>query len=155
MFNHEPHGYRCPFCFLLAGGDTEVNRQPDIVLRSGLATALISPRWWPNNPGHVLVIPNAHYENLYDLPAAYGHAVHDAVREIATAMRSIYGCHGISTRQHNEPVGDQDVWHYHVHVYPRYPDDNLYGSTPHTAFALAEQRRSYAATLRAALAPTA
>jgi histidine triad (HIT) family protein len=36
----------------------------------------------------VLVVPNAHYENLYDLPAAYGHAVHDLVREVAIAIQS-------------------------------------------------------------------
>lgn len=151
MFNHEPPGYRCPFCFLLAGGETEVNSQQDVVLRAKLATALISPRWWPNNPGHVLVIPNAHHENLYDLPAEHGHAIHDVVREIAIALRGAYGCQGVSTRQHNEPAGNQDVWHHHVHVYPRYPNDNLYGSAPHTGFAPAEQRWAHAAKLRSHL----
>lgn len=46
----------------------------------------------------------------------------------ALALKAALSCDGISTRQQNEPAGDQDVWHYHVHVFPRYADDGLYGS---------------------------
>jgi hypothetical protein len=46
----------------LAGHD-DVNDQRDIVLRTELATAFVAPRWWPNNHGHVLVIPNAHHRS--------------------------------------------------------------------------------------------
>ena len=148
MFNHQPSGYQCPFCSLLAGNNEPANTQQDIVQRTDLATAFISPRWWPHNHGHVLVVPNAHYENLYDLPNAYGHAVHDLVRTIAIAIRSTYGCDGTSIRQHNEPAGNQDAWHYHVHVFPRYQDDHLYESRPYPGFVSAEQRRPYADQLR-------
>jgi histidine triad (HIT) family protein len=110
--------------------------------------AFISPRWWPNNHGHVLVVPTEHYESLYDLPAQAGHAVHDLVHDIAIAVRATYGCQGVSTRQHNEPAGNQDAWHYHVHVFPRYAGDQLYGSKPYPAFVTAEQRRPYAERLR-------
>jgi histidine triad (HIT) family protein len=125
------------------------NSLRDIVRQSALATSLISPRWWPNNRGHVLVVPNQHHENLYDLPGEYGHAVHDLVREIAIAMRHQYGCDGVSTRQHNEPGGNQDVWHYHVHVFPRYAGDALYASQPSPELLPAEARWSFAAKLRA------
>jgi histidine triad (HIT) family protein len=151
MFNHEPAGYACPFCRLLAGAETVVNGDRDVILRTELATALVAPRWWPNNLGHVLVIPNAHHENLYDLPARYGHAVHDAIQQVAIAMRTAYDCAGISTRQHNEPAGDQEVWHYHTHVFPRYPDDDLYHSTIGTEFEPGPLRQSYADKLRAHL----
>ena len=43
-------------------------------------------------------------------------------------MKTAFGCPGVSTRQHNEPAGNQDVWHYHVHVFPRWHGDRLYGS---------------------------
>jgi histidine triad (HIT) family protein len=105
MFNHEPPDYRCPMCHVLAGGEDSFTLQHDIVRRTELAVAFVSSRWWPNNHGNVLVVPSAHHENLYDLPAADGHAVHDLVREVAIAIRSTYGCDGISTRQHNEPAG--------------------------------------------------
>ncbi|WP_222619102.1 hypothetical protein [Ornithinibacillus hominis] len=35
----------------------------------------------------------------------------------ALAMKDTYDCDGITTRQHNEPAGSQDVWHYYLHVY--------------------------------------
>jgi len=150
VFNHEPAGYRCPFCRLVAGGedDLRINTQADIVRRNGLATAFVAPRWWPRNHGHVLVVPDAHHENLYDLPPLYGHAVHDLVRETAIAIRTVYACDGTSVRQHNEPDGSQEVWHLHVHVYPRYAGDGLYGSRPYPEFVTAEQRRPYADKLR-------
>jgi histidine triad (HIT) family protein len=147
MFNHEPTGYVCPFCRLIAGLDDPVRGPGDIVRQAGGATAFISPRWWPNNHGHVLVVPDEHHENLYDLPLAYGHAVHDLVREVAIAMRHTYGCDGTSVRQHNEPAGNQDVWHYHVHVFPRYAGDELYHTRPLAEFTTASQRAPYAARL--------
>jgi histidine triad (HIT) family protein len=150
MFNHEPDGYVCPFCRLVAGHEDDggVNRQRDIVRRDELATAFIPPKWWPNNEGHVLVVPNAHHESLYDLPAAHGHAVHDLVREVAIALRETYGCDGTSVRQHNEPAGNQEVWHYHVHVYPRYHGDDFYRTLPYPEYVTAERRRPYADRLR-------
>lgn len=151
-FSHQPADYSCPFCALIGGRSDPVNSQADIVARTDRALAFVSPRWWPNNHGHVLVVPTAHHENLYSLPSADGHAVHDLVAEVAVAMRESYGCAGVSTRQHNEPAGNQDVWHLHVHVFPRYPDDQLYRSSPQSGFVPAEQRLPYAERLRAALA---
>ncbi|HWO64882.1 MAG TPA: HIT domain-containing protein [Umezawaea sp.] len=153
MFNHEPDGYECPFCFLLGGGDTAVDDQRDVVLRTDLATAVMASNWRPGNEAHVLVVPNAHHENLYDLPAEYGHAVHDVVREVAIAMRVAYaGCAGVSTRQHNEPAGTQHVWHHHVHVFPRYEGDDFYRETPEHRFAPLEERLPRVESLRRQLA---
>ena len=149
MFNHAPDGYDCPFCRLAAGGEDSLTAQHDIVLRREHALAFVASRWWPNNQGHVLVVPTEHHENLYDLPAQSGHAVHDVVREIAIAIRSTYGCAGVSTRQHNEPAGYQDAWHYHVHVFPRYPGDNLYNTRHLEAPATAAQRAPYIERLEA------
>jgi histidine triad (HIT) family protein len=148
MFNHQPDGYPCPFCRLVAGGEDERRTQRDIVKREEWATAFVSPRWWPRNHGHVLVVPNAHYENLYDLPPRYGHGVHDLAREVAIAIRQTYGCDGTSLRQHNEPAGNQHVWHHHVHVFPRYAGDDLYFTRPDPDFVPAEQRLPYADKLR-------
>jgi histidine triad (HIT) family protein len=148
MPSHEPPGYQCPFCALAAGEDNAHNSQRDIVRRTPGAMALISPRWWPRNHGHALVVPIRHYENLYQLPSEAGHAVHDLVRDTAIAIRQTYGCEGVSTRQHNEPAGNQDVWHYHVHVFPRYPGDELYASRPYPEVTPADQRQQYAERLR-------
>jgi histidine triad (HIT) family protein len=67
--NHAPDGYACPFCTVVSGGENPIpyTGQSDVVLRTGKATAFISSGWWPNNPGHVLVVPDAHVENLYSI----------------------------------------------------------------------------------------
>ena len=149
MYSHEPADYDCPFCGLIAGRFDGINSAQDVVRQTETALAFVSPRWWPNNHGHVLVIPSKHQENLYDLEPAYGHGVHDLSREVAIAIRATYGCSGTSVRQHNEPDGNQDVWHYHVHVFPRYANDHLYGSQPEPGFVSQERRLPYAEKLRA------
>jgi len=62
-------------------------------------------------------------------------------------MKQAWKCDGVSTRQHNEPAGNQDVWHYHMHVFPRWDNDDLYGSRG--ALAAPEGIRRRADELRA------
>jgi histidine triad (HIT) family protein len=71
-------------------------------------------------------------------------------------MKEVYRCDGVSTRQHNEPAGDQDVWHLHVHVFPRYEGDQLYLRHLDAAYVPAAGRTPYAEQLRTSLdLPTA
>jgi histidine triad (HIT) family protein len=149
--SHASPGYDCPFCRLLLGVETERNRLDDIVWRDESTTAFISPRWWPKNHGHVLVIPNEHVENIYAIDDRLLGAVSATVKRIAIALKTAYGSEGTSTRQHNEPAGNQDVWHLHVHVFPRYPGDRLYERHEHKRWASPEERAPYATKLRAVL----
>lgn len=128
MYTNEPAGYLCPFCLLAEGIDDErvKSRQSDIVFRDNDVIAFMCATQWPNNHGHVLIVPARHYENIFDLPVEIATRIHEVAREIALTMKEVYGCPGISTRQHNEPAGNQEVWHYHLHVFPRYHNDNLY-----------------------------
>jgi histidine triad (HIT) family protein len=68
-------------------------------------------------------------------------------------MRAAYGCSGVTVRQNNEPVGNQTGWHYHVHVFPRHPGDDLHRTDPLPRSADPEQRRRYADLLRGSLRP--
>lgn len=149
--SHEPEGYECPFCRLQSGVNNEYNQPDDVVAVTELALALISPKWWPNNPGAVLVIPRAHHENLYSIPPVIGHAVWDLTQQVAVAVRNSYDCDGVSTRQYNEPVGSQDVWHLHVHVFPRWHDDRLYQRDAEARWVEPSERATYAAKLAAQL----
>lgn len=108
---HAPPGYVCPFCLLAAGVVNEhvYSRESDVVYRDGEVLALIAAKQWPGTLGHVLIVPVAHVENLYALPDALGARIHALSRRVALAMKSAYGCEGVSTRQHNEPAGNQDV----------------------------------------------
>ena len=136
MIRHAPDGYRCPVCALLEGSriDTVVegNRVvwgPEHILRDdGQVAIVMNVKWWGRNEGSVIVVPRDHYENVYDLPVALGHPLQRAVRDTAIAMKRSYACAGVSTRQHNEPAGDQEVWHYHLHVIPRFVGDDLYAA---------------------------
>jgi histidine triad (HIT) family protein len=149
MHNHAPPGYVCPLCLIAKGLPTNRGDQEgDVVWRSNRTTALIAGKWWRANPGHVIIMPNEHIENLYDMPARIGHAMFDLMQLIAVALKETYRCDGTSIRQHNEPAGNQDVWHFHLHVFPRYTGDNLYLHHADTFWPSAEQKRPYAETLR-------
>lgn len=150
--NHAPTPYDCPFCRLVRADlpQNSVNVAADIVWQTETVTAFVSPAWWQNNPGHVIVIPNRHFENLYELPAAENAAVAEATRRVVIAIKTAYQCPGVSTRQHNEPSGNQDVWHYHQHIFPRYTNDDLYGSNT-KRWTTPDERLPYANRLREAL----
>lgn len=130
MYNHAPENYACPFCLLTAGIENEHvhSVQSDIVYHDDSVTAFIGSGQWKHNHGNTIIVPNEHFENIYDLPVRYAQDIHRVAKLLALTMKVVYSCDGVSTRQHNEPGGSQDVWHYHMHVVPRYKDDNYYGT---------------------------
>jgi histidine triad (HIT) family protein len=150
MYRHAPLDYECPFCAVVRGEEHPPwTFRADVVWCDSASTAWVNRRWWENNPGNVVVVPNRHVENIYELDRELAADVHETARRIALAMKEAYGCAGVSTRQHNEPGGDQEVWHYHLHVFPRWEGDDLYRSAHRLT--TPEERRPYAERLRAAL----
>jgi len=79
----------------------------------------------PATEGHTLVVPKRHARNLFDIGLTDLAAVATAAQEIALWQRERLGCDGVTTYQANESVGFQTVFHYHVHVVPRYPGDRI------------------------------
>jgi len=98
------------------------------------------------------IVPNQHIENLYDIPDELLASVHAFSKKVAMALKETYNCDGVSVRQHNEPFGDQDVWHYHLHVFPRYEGDQLYMSNDDRTMSAPEERLPFAEKLRDYLA---
>lgn len=147
-YNHAPVDYICPFCLLIKGmGNEHVYSVPsDIIYSNPKVTAFIGSHQWPNNHGNVIIVPNEHFENIFDLPIHYAQDIHRVAKLIAMAMKVVYSCDGVSTRQHNEPAGNQDVWHYHLHVTPRYLHDQFY-ATQRELMPISE-RAKHAAKLR-------
>ena len=154
--SHAPKDYSCPFCSFLGSYYTGADdrnallRASDVVAESQLSIAFLSIKWWPKNPGHALVVPKQHFESIYDMPHEYLADVAVLSQLVAVGMKRAYACEGISTRQHNEPAGQQDVWHYHQHVFPRWKDDNLYTSQDER-LVTPEERLPYAVKLRGAI----
>ena len=155
MYNHAPENYTCPFCLLIEGIENQQvhSVQSDIVYHDDSVTAFISSLQWKNNHGNTIIVPNEHFENIYDLPVRYAQDIHRIAKMLALTMKAVYSCDGVSTRQHNEPGGSQDVWHYHLHVIPRYKDDNYYSTrgTPmsvHERAMHADKVRTHLATIK-------
>jgi histidine triad (HIT) family protein len=149
IYSHEPPNYDCPFCKLISGQDDEINRRDHIVYQDENTLAYVSPQWWDNNPGHVLVVPKEHIENLYSISDEQLAAVYKTAKKMAIAIKEAYGCEGTSTRQHNEPAGNQTVFHLHVHVFPRYKNDQLYQNFKNSRWVNDEERMVFVNKLKA------
>lgn len=150
MHNHQPQNYNCPFCLIVNGVENGnvYTKQADIVYKDSDITAFIASHWWPNNLGHVLIIPNDHYENVYDIPDKLLAKVQIFGKKVALGLKDVYKCDGTSFRQHNEEAGNQDVWHYHLHVFPRYDKDNFYVTHKDKRKTEPEERTEYAQKLK-------
>ncbi len=92
----------------------------------------------PINPGHFLVIPKAHAAHLADLPAGAGGRMFEMARDLAAALyRCGVKCEGVNVHLADGEVAGQEIFHVHLHVYPRYPGDGVglrmgprYGTMP-------------------------
>jgi histidine triad (HIT) family protein len=82
------------------------------------------------------------------MPEEIGHKIFDMSKKVTIAFKQTYNCDGTSTRQHNEPAGNQDVFHFHLHVFPRYKGDNLYLNHEDTYWPTMEEKKPYVEKLK-------
>lgn len=75
------------------------------------------------NPGHLLVTVKQHHANIYTLDDALAEAVFRSVARMARLLKQELGCDGVTVLQANEEAGGQTVFHFHVHVVPRWNED--------------------------------
>ena len=108
----------CIFCKIVAGEIPSHRIDED---ERTIAFMDINP--WTR--GHVLVVPREHSRNLFDIESEDLAAAAETAKRLALRMRDRLGCAGVNILQSNEPAAMQTVFHYHVHVIPRYPDDGL------------------------------
>jgi histidine triad (HIT) family protein len=78
------------------------------------------------NPGHVLVAVKPHVENIYGLDDALAAAVFQTVARVARAVRKAYAPEGVTLYQANGPAAGQTVYHFHLHLVPRYDKDGMH-----------------------------
>ncbi|MFL7867386.1 MAG: HIT family protein [Anaerolineales bacterium] len=109
----------CIFCDILAG-----NSPASMVYQDELCSAFMDIQ--PVNPGHVLVIPNAHAAHLADLAEETGaHLFRIAQRTAAALRESGIKCEGVNLFLADGEAAMQDVFHVHLHVIPRYQGDGF------------------------------
>lgn len=79
----------------------------------------------PGTRGHLLVVPREHVADLHDIGDDDLHAVARTARALAARAVDRLGADGVNVIQNNGSAAWQTVFHYHVHVVPRYRDDPI------------------------------
>jgi len=133
----------CLFC-RIAAGEEPAHR----VLDGERFVAFLDVR--PLFHGHVLLVPRAHHEALWDLPDELHGDLLRTARDLSVAVRDAMDATGIFNAMNN--VVSQSVPHLHVHVVPRRPKDGLKGFFwPRTKYAGEDEAAEVAARIRARL----
>ena len=133
----------CVFCKIVAGQIPSTKVHED---ESTLAFMDIGEV----NPGHVLVTVKPHVENIYGLDNALAAAVFQTAARVARALKKAYSPEGVTLYQANGPAAGQTVYHFHLHLVPRYAQDGMRLTWP-TKNPPREQLEANAAKLRAAM----
>lgn len=88
----------------------------------------------PVNQGHALVVPKAHFVNVFDGdPEILGRMMQTA-QKVARALREVTGCDGVNITMNNEHAAGQEVFHAHLHIIPRFQDDGAFGGVRHLPY---------------------
>ena len=77
----------------------------------------------PATRGHALILPKNHYANLYELPDETAVKVMLNAKKMAVLMTEKLGCDGFNLVQNNGKAAGQTVFHFHLHLIPRYKED--------------------------------
>lgn len=79
----------------------------------------------PASKGHALILPKEHYANLYELSDELAAKALIVAKKVITKMTDILGCDGYNVVQNNGEAAGQTVFHFHIHLIPRYKDDDV------------------------------
>ena len=79
----------------------------------------------PATKGHALIIPKNHYRNIYDIDSDVASKVFPLASKLAKVMTDTFGADGFNVVQNNEEIAGQSVFHFHMHLIPRYKGDQV------------------------------
>lgn len=77
----------------------------------------------PAAKGHTLILPKNHYKNLFELPEETAAEVFAVAKKLGTQLVDKLHSDGLNIIQNNGEVAGQTVFHFHMHLIPRYKDD--------------------------------
>lgn len=77
----------------------------------------------PATKGHALILPKKHFKNIFEMDDATASKVFVLAKKIACAMKKALNCDGLNIVQNNEEIAGQTVFHFHMHIIPRYEGD--------------------------------
>ncbi len=108
----------CIFCKIISG---EIPSRTVYEDESYKAIMDVSPA----SRGHVIILPKNHAANIYEIPDDEAAGIMIVAKKIALAMKESLACDGINILQNNGETAGQTVFHFHVHVIPRYDGDTV------------------------------
>lgn len=79
----------------------------------------------PASKGHALILPKYHASNIYELPDELAAKVMVLAKKMASKMTDALQCDGFNIVQNNGELAGQTVFHFHMHLIPRYEGDNV------------------------------
>ncbi len=77
----------------------------------------------PATRGHALILPKDHYANIYEIPEDLAADAFKLAKKMITLMTEKLGCDGANIVQNNNECAGQTVFHFHMHLIPRYEGD--------------------------------
>ena len=133
----------CVFCNIVAGQIPSAKVHEDELTLAFMDIGEV-------NPGHVLVAAKPHVENIFGLDDTLAAAVFRTAARVPRAVQKAYSPEGVTLYQANGSAAGQTVFHFHLHLVPRYDKDGMRLTWP-TKNPPREQLEANAAKLRAAL----
>ena len=103
----------CIFCKIAAGEIPSATLYEDDDFRVILDLG-------PASKGHALILPKNHYRNLYDIDDEVASKAILLAKKMITKLTDVLNCDGYNIVQNNEEAAGQTVFHFHMHMIPRY-----------------------------------
>lgn len=103
----------CIFCKIIAGEIPSNTIYEDNEFKVILDTN-------PATKGHALILPKVHYANLYEIEEETAGHVMKLAKKLAAHMTEVLACDGFNLLQNNHKAAGQTVFHFHMHLIPRY-----------------------------------
>ncbi|MCR5734948.1 MAG: HIT family protein [Lachnospiraceae bacterium] len=106
----------CIFC-KLANGDIPTN----MVFENDEFAVIMDAA--PATKGHCLILPKDHFPNIYEIDEETAGKAFKLAKKMAASLTEKLGCDGFNIVQNNGETAGQTVFHFHIHLIPRYKDD--------------------------------
>lgn len=108
----------CIFCKLASGEFPSATVYEDDLFRAILDIS-------PAAKGHTLLLPKTHAVNLFELDELEVSKALLVAKKLAAAIQKTLQCDGINILQNNGSAAGQSVFHFHIHLIPRYEEDGV------------------------------
>lgn len=133
------HDKDCLFC-KIARGEIPCAK----ILETGTVLAFLDIA--PVNKGHALVIPKAHYDDIWDLSSALAADLLTVMQKVGQALKDGLGAQGMNVGMNNGAAAGQLVGHAHWHLIPRFENDGL-SLWPQKSYASPDEMNLTASTI--------